>query len=156
MYITDDLGSQQNLMFSPDIFRELFMPFYSMIADACHKKHMHLWLHSCGNIGGILPDLIKIGVDVIHPIQKYAMDEAEIAAKYCGQIYFMCGMDVQHTMPFGTPDDVRSEVRRLINVFSRNNGRMIFSLGNGVTPNIPISNIKALYEEVYRFRTSHA
>jgi uroporphyrinogen-III decarboxylase len=61
-------------------------------------------------------------------------------------------MDVQDVMPFGTPDDVRAEVRRLSDTFGKNGGRMIFSMGNGVTPNIPIENLYALYDEVYRLR----
>ena len=118
----------------------------------CHKNGLHFWLHSCGNIEKILPDLIEIGVDVIHPIQKFAMNEEDTAKKYKGQICFMCGMDVQNVMPFGTPGDVRAEVNRLVDTFSKNNGRMIFSMGNGVTPDIPIENIYALYDEVYRLR----
>ena len=152
VYVTDDMGTQLNLMFSPAMFRELFLPYYKKVVDECHKRGLHFWLHSCGNIESILPDLIDIGVDVIHPIQKFTMDEAAIAAKYKEQICFMCGMDVQQTMPFGTPDDVRSEVKRLIHTFAGDGGRMIFSMGNGVTPNIPIENIEALYDEVYRFR----
>jgi len=152
VYVTDDLGSQQDIMFSPEIFRELFLPYYREVVEVCHKKGLHFWLHSCGNIEKILPDLIEIGVDVIHPIQKFAMDEADTAKKYRDKICFMCGMDVQDVMPFGTTDDVRAEVRRLVNTFGSDNGRIIFSMGNGVTPNIPIENLYALYDEVYRLR----
>ena len=152
VYVTDDLGSQQDLMFSPEIFREMFLPYYRKIVETCHKNGLHFWLHSCGNIEKILPDLIEIGVDVLHPIQKFAMNEEEIAAKYKGRICFMCGMDVQKVMPFGTPKEVRAEVNRLVNTFGSDNGRMIFSMGNGVTPNIPIENLHALYDEVYRLR----
>ena len=152
VYVTDDLGSQQDLMFSPEIFREMFLPYYKKIADTCHKNGLHFWLHSCGNIEKILPDLIEIGVDVIHPIQKFAMNEEETAKKYKGKICFMCGMDVQNVMPFGTPKEVRSEVNRLVNTFKLDSGRVIFSMGNGVTPNIPIENLYALYDEVYRLR----
>jgi len=152
VYVTDDLGSQQDLMFSPEIFREMFLPYYKKVIDTCHRNGLHFWLHSCGNIEKILPDLIELGVDIIHPIQKFAMNEEDISAKYKGKICFMCGMDVQNVMPFGTTDDVRSEVNRLVNIFKADNGRMIFSMGNGVTPNIPIENIYALYDEVYRLR----
>ncbi|MCL1858834.1 MAG: hypothetical protein FWF92_06325 [Oscillospiraceae bacterium] len=152
VYLTDDLGSQQDLMFSPEIFREMFLPYYKKIFDTCHKNSLHVWLHSCGNIEKILPDLIDVGVDVIHPIQKFAMNEEDIAKKYKGRICFMCGMDVQNVMPFGTPDDVRAEVNRLINIFKTNDGRIIFSMGNGVTSNIPVENLYALYDEVYRLR----
>jgi hypothetical protein len=152
VYVTDDMGSQQNLMFSPEIFREMFYPYYKRVIDTCKKNKLHFWLHSCGNIEKILPDLIELGADVIHPIQKFAMNEEDIAKKYKGKICFMCGMDVQDTMPFGTPDDVRAEVNRLADIFGADGGRMIFSMGNGVTPNIPVENLYALYDEVYRLR----
>jgi len=152
VYVTDDLGTQQSLMFSPETFREVFLPHYRRVIDFCHQKKLHFWLHSCGNIESILPDLIDSGVDVLHPIQKFAMDEAEIAKKYAGKICFMCGMDVQDAMPFGTPEDVRKEVKRLVQTFKANNGRMIFSLGNGTTPDIPVENLCALYDEVYKLR----
>ena len=155
VYVTDDLGSQQDIMFSPEIFREMFLPYYKKVIDTCHKKGLHFWLHSCGNIEKILPDLIELGVDILHPIQKYAMNEEEIAMKYKGKICFMCGMDVQNVMPFGTPDDVRAEVNRLVNIFGKDNGRIIFSMGNGVTPNIPVENLYALYDEVYRLRDNY-
>ena len=152
VYVTDDLGSQQNLMFSPDIFREMFLPYYKKIVEACHKNGLHFWLHSCGNIERIMPDLIELGVDVLHPIQKFAMSEEDTAEKYSGKLCFMCGMDVQDVMPFGTPEQVRADVNRLANIFKADGGRMIFSMGNGVTPNIPIENLYALYDEVYRLR----
>jgi len=152
VYTTDDLGTQRSLMFSPVIFRELFAPFYRRVVDYCHQRGLHFWFHTCGNVECILPDLIDIGVDIIHPIQKFTMDEAAIAEHFGGQICFMCGMDVQQTMPFGTPEDVRAEVRRLVDIYRKDGGRMILSMGNGVTPNIPIENLRALYDELYKLR----
>jgi len=111
-FVSDDLGSQQNLMFSPEMFRTLFKPFYAKVIEACHKKGMHFWLHTCGNVESIIPDLIEVGVDVLHPIQKHTMDEAVIANKYRKDLCFMCGMDVQQTMPFGS--DLMRFVRRFV------------------------------------------
>jgi uroporphyrinogen decarboxylase len=61
-------------------------------------------------------------------------------------------MDVQQVMPYGSADDVRAEVRRLVETFGKNGNRMIFSLGNAATRDIPVENLEAMYDEVYRLR----
>ena len=73
----------------------------------------HFWLHTCGNIELYLPDFIEIGLDVIHPIQKNTMDEKKIAKEYGGKICIWCGIDVQYLFAFGTPKEVREEVRSI-------------------------------------------
>ena len=84
--ITDDLGAQDRPLFSLQIFREFFKPYYKEIIDKAHALGCHLWMHSCGNIELFLPDLIEIGLDVIHPIQKNTMDEKKIAAQFGDKI----------------------------------------------------------------------
>ena len=155
VFVTDDLGTQHSLMFSPSTFREIFKPFYKRLIDACHTRGMHFWLHTCGNVTCILDDFVEIGVDVLHPVQKYAMDVETVARDYRGKLCFMFGIDVQQTLPNGTQEEVRQEARHLCDVFGQNGGRMIFSIGNGVTGNIPLSNLEALYDEVYRLRMQY-
>ncbi len=72
---------------------------------------MQAWLHTCGNVERFLPALIEMRLDVIHPIQKYAMNEIKIARDFGGKITFWAGFDVQRIIPYGTPEDVRN--RRL-------------------------------------------
>ena len=79
--------SQTAPFFSPKIFREFFKPYYQELVAYAHELGMHFWLHCCGNILAFLPDLIEIGVDVLHPIQKYTMDEREVAQKYGCLLY---------------------------------------------------------------------
>jgi len=109
---------------------------------------MHFWLHACGNIEPFLNDFIEIGLDVIHPIQKYTMDEKEIVEKYGGQICFLAGFDVQRIIPFGTPDEVRAEARFLIDTFKREDGRFMITMGNGATNDWKKESLEALYEEI--------
>jgi uroporphyrinogen-III decarboxylase len=108
---------------------------------------MHFWLHSCGNIESFIPDLIEIGLDVIHPIQKYTMDERNIASKFGKDICIWAGMDVQRTIPYGSPDDVRKELRFLYDTYYRKEGRLMLTAGNGMTADTPFDSLKALLDE---------
>ncbi|MDR0668499.1 MAG: hypothetical protein LBF95_00315 [Treponema sp.] len=133
MFTTDDIGTQTGPFFSLDIFREFFKPYYKELIDHAHDLGMHFWLHTRGNVKAFIPDLIEIGLDVLHPIQKYTMDEREIAREFGGQICFWAGMDVQRIIPYGTPEDVRREVRFLFDTYYRKEGRLILAGGNGFT-----------------------
>ena len=116
-----------------------------------HELGMHFWLHCCGNILAFLPDLIEIGVDVLHPIQKYTMDEREVAQKYGKDLCIWAGFDVQRIIPYGTPEDVRREVRFLLDTYARPEGRLILAAGNNMTPDTPMESLEALLDEALRY-----
>lgn len=150
-FVSDDLGTQKSTFFSPEIFREFFKPYYKKLFDKAHELGTHFWLHTCGNIQLFLPDFIEIGLDVIHPIQKYTMDEREIAQKYGDQICIFAGFDVQNTLPFGTEEEVRAEVRFMLDTYWRDSGRLIMTMGNNSTPDWKLENLEALYDETIRY-----
>ena len=151
IYTTDDMGTQEGPFFSPKIFDEFYAPYYKREIDAAHEMGMHFWLHSCGDIGMHLPKLIELGVDVIHPIQKYAMNAEDVVNQYGGKICFWAGFDVQQTIPFGTTDEVRAEVKRMFETYLRTDGRFMLTLGNGATPDTPIPSLEALFDEAYNY-----
>ena len=153
IYVTDDLGTQTGPFFSPAVFDTFFAPYYAEMIDAAHRRGMHFWLHCCGDIEELLPRLIDLGLDVLHPIQKFAMDETHIARRFGGQIAFWAGFDVQHTIPFGTVEEVRQEVRHLFDTYHRPEGRLLFTLGNGITGDTPIPSLEALFEEAFAYGT---
>ena len=153
MFLSDDIGTQTSAFFSLDIFNEFFKPYYKIMADKAHSLGMHIWLHCCGNVELFLPGLIEIGIDVIHPIQKYAMDEQRIAREFGGQICFWAGFDVQQVIPYGTEDEVRAEVRHLIDTFKRDDGRLILTFGNGITEDCPVNSLYAALDESYSYLT---
>ena len=155
MLTSDDIGMQTGSMFGPDIFREFFKPRYKRLIDACHEHNMHLWLHTCGNVLPFMEDFVEIGLDVIHPIQKYTMDEREVADKFGGRISFWSGMDVQQILPWGKPEDVRREVRFMIDTFDGPGGGCMITAGNGVTDDNPIENLRAFYDEAYTYGMEH-
>ncbi len=147
IWTSDDIGTQTGPFFSPAIFDEFFAPYYKELVDHCHSLGMHFWMHCCGNIEILLPRLIEIGIDVIHPIQKYTMDEKKIAAAHGGDICIWAGFDVQRIIPYGTPEEVREEVRFMLDTYHRPDGRLILAAGNNVTPDTPIESLRALLDE---------
>ena len=154
-FYSDDLGSQTALLLSPKIFREFIAPYYREIYEFIKKKGLHIWLHTCGNVTEIFGDLVDLGLDVIHPIQKHAMNEIEIADRWGGKIAFLAGIDVQHTLQTGTPDDVRREVRFLMDTFDRPDGGMMIAAGNGIVSGTPFENIRAFLDESYHYGIKH-
>ena len=148
IFTSDDIGTQTGPFFSLEIFRTFFKPYYKQIIDKAHELGMHFWLHTCGNIELFMEDFIEIGLDVIHPIQKYTMDEKQIVRKYGGRICFLAGFDVQNIIPYGTPEDVRVEVRFLIDTFFRPDGRFMITMGNGSTNDWKKESLQALYDEI--------
>lgn len=151
IFTSDDIGTQTGPFFSLEIFRTFFKPYYKRMIDTAHANNMHFWLHTCGNIEMYLPDFIEIGLDVIHPIQKYTMEEKHIADTYGDKICIWGGFDVQRTIPYGTPEDVRKEVRFMIDTYYRKEGRFILTLGNSATPDTPMDSLKALLDETFTY-----
>ena len=155
VYTTDDIGMQTAPMFSPTTFKEFFKPRYKRMIDAAHEHGMHFWLHTCGNVTLFLDDFVEIGLDVIHPIQKYTMAEPEVAKQIGGKICIWAGMDVQQILPWGTPDDVRAEVRFMIDTYDRPDGGCMITAGNGITPDVSTENLFAFYDETYNYGIAH-
>lgn len=153
IFTSDDIGTQAGPFFSMDVFTEFYKPYYRELIAKAHELDMHFWLHTCGCVEPFLPDFIELGLDVIHPIQKYTMDEKRIAEKYGKDICVWAGFDVQQTIPYGTPEDVRREVRFLVDTYARPEGRLMLTAGNGITGDTPLPSLAALFEESFRYGT---
>ncbi len=154
-FSSDDLGNQRQLMMKPDHFREFLKPYYRRVGQACRQADMHFWLHSCGNNTEILDDLIDVGLNVFHPVQKHTMDERAVAEQFGDRICFLAGFDVQHVLQEATPEEVRAEVRFLIDTFDRHDGGMCIAAGNGIVAGTPFENIEAFLDEAVRYGTEH-
>ena len=152
---SDDIGTQNGPFFSLEMFREFFKPYYKRIIDCAHANGLEFWLHTCGNIEPFIPEFIEIGLDVLHPIQKYTMDERRIADQYGDKICFWAGFDVQRIIPYGTPEDVRREVRFMIDAYDRFGGRFLLTLGNMLTEDCKIESLHALLDESFNYGLEH-
>jgi len=153
-WTSDDLGHQTQLFMSPKAFRTFLKPYYAKIGEKLHQHNVHWWLHSCGNNTAVLGDLIEVGLDVFHPVQKHTMDEAAVAKQFGERLTFLAGFDVQHILAEGTPEQVRAEVRHLVDTFNRSEGGMCLAAGNGILPGTPLENVEAFLDEAFTYGES--
>ncbi len=143
----DDWGMQTGLQIAPSMWRDLFKPRYKRIFDAGHEAGLDIQFHSCGRVVDIIDDLIEVGVDILDPVQPVCMEMEELAKRFGGRISFSGALDIQGTMVFGTPHQVRDEVRRLIDVLGTPFGNgFVIGPANSMTPDVPLANMRAMVE----------
>ncbi len=152
--IGDDLGAQDSLMISPASYREMLKPVHAdLIAFIKSRTKAKLFFHSDGDIFDIVPDLIEIGVDVLNPIQSGAgrMSDLGLLKRTYGKQLSFCGaIDTQRILPYGTPDEVRAEVRRVIGLLGPGGGYMLSAV-HTVMDEVPPENILAMCDAVREF-----
>jgi uroporphyrinogen decarboxylase len=152
IFSSDDLGTQTGPFFSPAIFREFYLPYYRELFDCAHALGGHFWLHACGNVEPFISDWIEAGLDVLHPIQKHTMAEEDIAQRYGDRLTIFTGLDVQQVIPWGTPEEVRAEVRYLLDTYWRpSQGRCMITAGNAVHADCPTESLLAFFEEALSY-----
>jgi|LSQX01.1.fsa_nt_gb uroporphyrinogen decarboxylase len=148
--VSDDMGTQDRLQFSPEIYREIIKPFhreiYNMIHDLTSAK---LWLHSCGAISEVLDDLIEIGVDIINPVQVAAkgMEIESLKERFGDRIVFWGGIDTQKLLPQGSPEEVAETVRRTAKILGKGGGYVLCGTHN-IQPEVPVENIITMYDTI--------
>jgi hypothetical protein len=149
-----DFGMQTGPFIAPMTYRKLFKPFNARINDWIHTHTTwKSFIHSCGSVWALLPDFVDAGFDILNPVQCSAanMDPRRLKETYGPRITFWGGgVDTQRTLPFGTPEDVRKEVRERIRTFGAGGGYVFNSIHN-VQARVPKENLLALYEAVRDF-----
>ncbi len=145
----DDVGGQTRMLMSPTMWRQVLKPrMASFIAELkAINPTLKLAYHSDGFIDPIVGDLVEIGVDVLNPIQPPCVDAAKIAREFGDKLCFWGSIDIQRTLPFGTPDDVRREVACRLDVLGRNGG-LIIGPTHHVQLDTPMENFWAMVEAV--------
>ena len=148
--IGNDMGSQRGLMLSPQCVRDFVIPGCAKLVEQAHSYGLKVIYHSCGSIVDVIPDLIKAGVDVVHPIQALAtgMEPQNLKGKFDGKVSFCGGVDTQDLLVNGTPEDVKIKVRELRTIFPT--GLIISPSHEAIMPDVPPANIHALFEEAER------
>jgi uroporphyrinogen decarboxylase len=145
----DDLGGQSGLQVSREHYLRYIKPrhakFFRRVRELTTAK---LMFHSCGSIVDILPDLIETGVQIINPVQVTArgMDPAFLKRKFGRDLVFWGGTDSQKTLPFGTAEQVRAMVARLIDTFGPGGG-FVFSSCHNIQPDVPLDNVLAMFAQ---------
>jgi len=144
-----DFGTQNSAFISPKTYRDLYQPFHKHLNDWMHAHtEWKSLIHSCGSVRELIDDFIESGFDVLNPVQCSAanMDARELKAAYGDRIAFWGGgVDTQHTLPFGSPAQVRQEVRERIETFGPGGG-FVFNTIHNIQAGVPVENLMAMFE----------
>lgn len=147
-----DFGHQRGLFASLDTYRDMYKPFYQQVNATIHRlTKWKTFIHSCGAIRELIPELIETGFDVLNPVQCSALGMAprELKAEFGKDLVFWGGgVDTQRTLPFGTPDEVYREVRERIEIFGEGSG-FVFNSTHNVQSNVPVENLLAMFRAVH-------
>ena len=151
----DDLGMQTGPMLSPKLYHEVFFPRHKELYQYIKKNSdLYVFLHSCGAVSEFIPDLIEAGVDILNPVQISAegMEPARLKKEFGKDIVFWGGgVDTQHTLFNGSPNQVKDEVKRNTEIFMKDGG-FVFNQVHNILAGVPPENIIAMYEAVNEIR----
>lgn len=146
----DDLGSQKAPLLSTAMYRQLVKPYHSELFRAIKTcSHAKIFYHSDGNVYPLLNDLIEIGIDILNPVHVSAKDmgdTARLKREFGGRLAFCGAIDTQSILPYGTPDEVRAEVRRRIKDLAPGGGYILASV-HCIQPDVPPENVCAMFDE---------
>lgn len=151
----DDYGTQQSQLISPEQFREHYQPHYRRVMKFIKEKQpdVKILFHSCGNVRPIIPDLIEIGVDILNPVHITAtgMEPLQLKKDFGKDIVFWGGgVDSQHILPGGSPQEVKDDVKRNIEALAPGGG-FVFSSVHNIQAEVPPQNIQAMIEALKDF-----
>jgi len=151
-----DFGTQISTFCSVDTFRALYVPYYRRINDWIHARTAwKTFKHSCGAIHTLIPAIIESGFDILNPVQCSAagMDAERLKAEYGADLVFWGGgVDTQKTLMFGTPEAVRAEVLRRVEIFGRGGG-FVFNAVHNIQGNVPVVNVGAMFDALAELRS---
>ena len=150
-----DFGTQSGPFINPKSYCKLYAPFHKRVNDWVHEHtNWKTFIHSCGSVIALLPDIAAAGFDILNPVQCSAagMDAATLKERFGQQMTFWGGgVDTQKTLPFGTPEEIRAQVLERIKIFGRDGG-FVFNTVHNVQANTPAENLVALYAAVKESR----
>lgn len=154
-----DFGTQDSTFCSPETFDDLWLPYYKRINDWVHANtQWKTFKHSCGAVESFMSRFIDAGFDIINPVQVSArgMDALHLKKTYGKDLVFWGGgIDTQKTLPYATPTQVREEVLRFCDVFSKDGG-FVFNTVHNIQANVPIENIVAMVDAIHEFNGQSA
>lgn len=152
--IGDDLGIQKGLMISPKMYRDLVKPFHADFIDFIKSRtHAKVMFHSCGDVAPLIGDFIEIGVDILNPIQTSTGSISDLPAlkKQYGKNIVFCGaIDSHRILPYGSVEDVRAEVKRVMQILGPGGGYLLGAV-HTVMNDVPPENVLAMVDAVEEF-----
>lgn len=143
-FFGNDFGTQLDLLINPRLFEEFVFPYFKELTEQGHKYGYQVILHSCGSIYKVIPRLIDMGVEALHPLQAKAsnMDAEILAREFKGKIAFIGGIDTQDILVHATPEQVKEEVRRVKKLLGP--CLVVSPSHEALLPNVPPENVKAM------------
>ncbi len=143
----DDFGTENGPMLSLEMFRKFFKPGLKELIALGHKYGVKVMLHSCGGVREFIPDFVEIGLDILNPIQTRAkgMDPKGLKEDFGEDLSFHGSIDVQKTLPLGTQEEIREEIKARIEILGKGGG-FILAPSHNLQPDIPLENIVTMYE----------
>ncbi len=149
-----DFGTQTSAFCSVKTLQELYLPYYKQVNGWIHENtSWKTFKHSCGSVERFIPSFIEAGFDILNPVQCSAvgMGPEHLKSTFGDRLTFWGGgVDTQHMLPFGTPEEVRTQVLERCRIFSRNGG-FVFNTIHNVQARTPVKNIIAMLEAVHEF-----
>ena len=151
--VTDDFGCQNGLVMSHATIRRFFWPHYREAIKLAHRYDLAVFHHDDGGIGQIVPDLVEMGVAILNPVQwKCAhMDLTWLKREFGHALCFHGSVENQEILPFGTPEEVRAEVRKNINILASDGTGLILGPCHNIQSGTPVENVLALYDEARKW-----
>jgi uroporphyrinogen decarboxylase len=155
----DDLGTDHGPFMDPEVYRRLFKPRHKQLCDYTHAHSgMRTFIHSCGSIDQVLPDLIDAGIEIINPVQTSSagMEPERLKREFGKDVTFWGGgIDTRRVLNGGTPADVRRQALERLETFSRGGG-YVFNTVHNILPDVPPENVVALFDAVAEFNGTGA
>lgn len=150
-FIGDDIAYKNGLLFSPAFLRRTFIPMLRRCIEPLHEAGIKVIFHSDGNLWQIMDDLLEAGIDGLNPLEPIASMELEpLKKRYGDRLILVGGIDCSQLLPLGTPDDIRQEVQRAMQVAAPGGGFFIGS-SSEVNPATPLENVLAFYEACHEY-----
>jgi len=149
IYFGDDVGTQQGLVMSPDMWRRLYLPMYRDLFGRTRAAGKHVFFHSCGHITEIVGDLVDCGLNVLNPVQPNAMDVGPVLKDYGKDLTIWGATDLQERLTFGTPAEIESEIEETASLCWQRGG-YIGGTAQGNPPGVPIANLEAFVRAFMR------
>ena len=156
-YYGDDFAGQRGMLISPEHWRRFLKPTYAKVYGLGKSYGLKVWVHECGTFRPVISDMIDMGMDVWETVQVHlpGNEPATLKREYGQHLAFYGAVSTQRTLPFGTPEDVRAEVRERIRVLGKGGGYICGS-DHSIIADVPIENVLAMVDEARKFNPREA